>query len=142
VSLIQSPFTNGQALVTARIGITEQRRRQLQAAGAAIPSPVPVTLLVDTGAALTALDEKVIEALALTPTGELEVHLAKTSSKGRRFDVSLLLPAPEGPAMLLHALPVFEGNFRFGVDGFLGRDVLAHCVLVYDGPARRFTLAF
>jgi hypothetical protein len=98
--------------------------------------------MVDTGAPMSAVDEKVIAALAVTPAGETEVHAAIGSGQARRYDVSLILPGSGGQSMLLNAMPILEGKFILGIDGFLGRDVLSHCVLVYDGPASRFTLAF
>jgi len=40
-------------------------------------------------------------------------------------------------------LPVMAGDFRMqNIQGLLGRDVLAHCLLVYDGAGDTFSLAF
>jgi hypothetical protein len=146
VPLIRLPLTAGQPIVPVHIGVSERLKKQLQAAGALVPSPVRMNLIVDTGASLSALDKEMIAPLKLPPSGAVQmrpVSISETISHPTNgYHVSLLLPAPECPALRLDALLVFEGAFRHqGIDGLLGRDVLAHCLFVYDAPAGCFTLA-
>jgi hypothetical protein len=42
------------------------------------------------------------------------------------------------PDLILETLPLQA----FGIEAVIGRDVLASCVLVYDGPAGSATLAY
>ena len=45
--------------------------------------------------------------------------------------------------MLFKALPVYERALgAIGYQALLGRDVLASCGFFYDGPGKRFTLAY
>jgi hypothetical protein len=42
------------------------------------------------------------------------------------------------PELVVDELPLAQ----FGIEAVIGRDVLASCVLVYDGPAGSVTLAY
>lgn len=53
--------------------------------------------------------------------------------------------------MLLHpgltltfgVVPVIASDLSLqGIDALVGRDILARCLFVYDGPANMFSLAF
>jgi hypothetical protein len=60
--------------------------------------------------------------------------------------VSLIIPgpSPNHPAYYLHMLAVVEAQLLLG-QGFhalIGRDVLAHCFMVYNGTTNLFTLAY
>jgi hypothetical protein len=58
------------------------------------------------------------------------------------YDLSLTVLHPTG-SLVIDPIPVVEcqtlsGSFQC----LLGRDLLAHCLFVYDGPSGTFTLAF
>ncbi len=58
------------------------------------------------------------------------------------YDVSLILPHP---AVNYHmgTLPVVGAHLAAqGIQVLLGRDVLAHCVFIYNGPGDSCTLCF
>ena len=60
----------------------------------------------------------------------------------QQFDVSLTILHPD---LSRHhtVVPVIEVNPLNGpFDGLLGRDILADCMLVYQGQVRTFYLAF
>ena len=137
---------DGQPIVTVHIGITAWRRQMLLDMGLHAPDILVLNLLVDTGASITALDQAAIAPLNLAPRDLQDMHTLSTGAKPRaswEYDVSLLLPADGGAPLIKDLLAVLEGKFRhLGIDGVLGRDVLARCLLVYDGPAQRFILAF
>ena len=76
-----------------------------------------------------------LDRSAIVPLG-----LAPTDAVALQFDVSLKLPADEGPPLVLE-LPVQEGEFSGQMySGLLGRDALANCALRID--AKGYTLAF
>ena len=68
---------------------------------------------------------------------------AESPQRFRRFPVSLGMDE-QGIEMLLPSVEVIECVFapEEGIRGLLGRDVLAHCLLVYDGRRQAFSLAF
>ena len=145
--LIHRPLTDGAPIVSVFIGVSGPRQQALIASGLPVPDLVRMELLIDTGASSCLLDQTAIAPLGLVPTGVTTVHTPSTDAAAPHFcnqyDVSLILPAPEGPPLVLEALPILEGAFRHqGIDGLLGRDVLGLCTLVYNAPAGGYTLAY
>lgn len=58
-----------------------------------------------------------------------------------QYDVALYIPA-HGTHKSFTTLPVMEADFSAqNIDGLLGRDVLAQCLLVYSGPDNAFMLS-
>jgi hypothetical protein len=54
---------------------------------------------------------------------------------------------PAGQPHVVHpshlTLPVMEADFSLqGIHALIGRDILAHCYLAYDGRNGRFTLTY
>lgn len=134
-------------MITVRIGVSVPRFNALKSSGLPIPSHVTMRLLIDTGATCVALDQTAIAPLGLAPTGRVAVHTPSTDAAAphycNQYDVLLVLPASESMPLVLEALPILEGTFRHhGIDGLLGRDVLAQCTLIYNAPAGNYTLAY
>jgi hypothetical protein len=147
VPVTNLPFTADQPLIHVIVGVSLRQRNRLVAAGVRVPAATPMKLVVDTGAALSALDPEALAPFGLLPVGEMQVRPVSetgvTSYPANTYHVSMELPAPDGFSMRLGEVLVFENRFRHqGIDGLLGRDVLAHCLLVYNAPAGHFTLAY
>jgi hypothetical protein len=62
------------------------------------------------------------------------------------YDVNLTIPHPFAPAAQQLVIPVLEvaevSLNAHGCDALIGRDVLASCVLIYDGVGNSFTLTY
>jgi hypothetical protein len=123
------------------------RQQALRAANLPVPSPTSGIFLVDTGASTTVVDKSLIAPLGLAPTGAAMCHTPSTGQSAIRFDqydVMLMVPgnAP-GQVWLVEALPVMECDLSAqGILGLIGRDMLNKSLLVYNGPANEFTLAY
>lgn len=132
-------------LVDVHIGVSKPRHDALQKAGQPIPAFVAARLLVDTGASSTCLDCVVVQKLGLIPTGQITVHTPTTGTSGQlvnQYDAALFMQA-HGTHKSFLTLPVMESDFSAqNIDGLLGRDVLAQCLLVYSGPDNAFMLSF
>ena len=91
------------------------------------------------------IDNSIVQALQLTPTGQCDVHTpstGKTAAKVFQYDVGLLLYHTVN-TRFFNTLPVMASDFsQQSIQGLLGRDVLNQCLLVYDGSAATFSLAF
>ncbi|HEV3270748.1 MAG TPA: aspartyl protease family protein [Candidatus Methylacidiphilales bacterium] len=114
-----------------------------------IPSPVTIRVLLDTGAGVTAIDAQVLNQLGITPRGVMPCHTPSTKDGAahnlRVFDVGLgFIHIPNPPASLVfNPIPVVEAHLAHqGIQGLIGRDVLAKCLLTYNGQANTFSLAF
>ncbi len=128
------------------------RRRQ---ARLPIPQPLSVIALLDTGAERTCIDPSVVTRLALPPSqpgfvlapgtpGGLPVFGGSTFGFSSEAGLAILHPVTKPPSnLVVHELEVDELPLAaFGIEAVIGRDVLAACVLVYNGPAGSATLAY
>jgi hypothetical protein len=132
-------------LITVLIGVSGPREDALKKAGMPVPAPIPANLLVDTGASHTCLDPSIIDPLGLTPSGAVGVHTPSTQGSPvmmEQFDVKLIVPH-QTLSRVFPAVAVSKCGLKGqGIDGLLGRDILAHCLLVYNGEVGFYTLAF
>jgi hypothetical protein len=136
----------GGPILSALIAVSEARGHALKGAGQPVPSPVPVTALIDTGASCTCVDPAILAALSLTPTGSVSISTPSTGAmphQADQFDIALLIPAPNGPPLIFQTIPVIASELAIqGIDALIGRDILDQCLLCYNGSAKTFTLAF
>ena len=66
---ITVPLSARGPIIDLAVAISAPRRAAMAEAGLAIPTPVAVKGLVDTGASCTVIDPAVVQELGLTPTG-------------------------------------------------------------------------
>ena len=123
--LIHRPLTDGAPLVSVLIGVSAPRRQALIASGLAVPDPVVMHLLIDTGASCVSLDQTAIAPLGLAPTGRATVHTPSTDAAAPHFcnqyDVSLILPAPRGRRWCWKRCRSWKGRSATkGLTGFWG----------------------
>jgi hypothetical protein len=143
-------LTFGQAgpLVQVSVGVSAPHRDALLAAGRPVPPLVSGTFLIDTGASSTCLDPALVAPLNLTPTGVVPIQTPSTAGTPHpcyQYDVMLAISAARagGTGFFIDALPVLEtGLGGQGIDGLIGRDVLAEWVLIYNGPTNALTLSY
>jgi len=111
-----------------------------------IPEPVTAQFLIDTGASCTCIDPWIIQKLQLTPSGLIDIHTPSTTANNahacHQYDVALTILHP-GINRYFNAVPVVESNLKHhGIDGLMERDVLRHCLFVYNGELNIHTLSF
>ena len=135
-------------LLNAVISISKERTAALTAANQPIPNPVSIRALVDTGASTTCIDPSILQALSLTPTGNIKMvtpSTGKTPVDIDQYDVSIMIPAALNQIPFhLHTIPVACTDLvsSQGFHALIGRDILSHCLLTYNGSMAVFTLAF
>jgi hypothetical protein len=117
----------------------------LREAGRPVPLAVVVPALLDTGAKHTMIDTAIAEELGIEPSGSMIVWTATTGEVGQlrdAFDVGFGWGAPiASPVSGCHRVIASNLGSR-GVRALIGRDLLARCQLVYNGPQDEFTLSF
>ena len=61
-----------------------------------------------------------------------------------QYDVMLIIPGPiAGFGWVIPAIPAMESALASqGIMGLIGRDVLDRAMLIYNGPAGHFSLAY
>lgn len=120
----------------------------LTAEGQPLPNPVVAKLCVDTGASLTAIDTTILTQLALTPRGKVPVHTPSTQGlphQADQYDVGITIHGMVQGIVChtIQTLPVIDGVFKAqGIDGLLGRDVLALARMTYGGPDNWYGISF
>lgn len=120
----------------------------MKLAGLPIPKPVLGRFLIDTGASCTVVDTALIAPLNLPPTGSVAMHTPSTAGSAHtcnQYDVMLFMSSGTAPGSghIVDALPVIEADLKSqGIDGLIGRDVLASCVLVFNGTANTVSLGY
>ena len=141
------PIAAAGPVLTARFTVSEARAAALVAAGMELPHAPAATALLDTGASCTCVDPSILEALGLTPKGEADVLTPSTTEGPERadeYDCGLFIFAETAAnPYIVRNIPVLASPLQQqGIDAIIGRDVLAKCVLVYNGSTSRYTLAF
>jgi hypothetical protein len=130
-------------LVDVKIMMTSSRVEALKRAGKPYAKPMTIVALVDTGASCSCVDRNVIAGLGLGKRGTVSIHTPSTGTgyiDRAQYDACLVLGEGQAGA-LVFTLPVIESEFASqGFLALIGRDVLGSCMLVYDGPASKFTL--
>jgi hypothetical protein len=136
-------------IVEAAILVSVSRREALEKAGQPVPDIQRVYALLDTGASCSAVDQSVLDSLGLTPTGEAEILTPSTGStphKAFTYDVQIGIFAGRPGDMHYISNPIqvtatdlFAGQ---GIHVLIGRDILANCILQYNGADELFTLAY
>jgi hypothetical protein len=136
-------------IVEAAVLVSQSRREALEKAGQAVPEPQRVYALLDTGASCSAVDQSALDALGLTPTGEAEILTPSTGhipQKTSTYDVQIGIFAgrPGDPHYLSAPIEVMASDLFAGqgIHVLIGRDILANCILQYNGADEIFTLAY
>lgn len=142
------PLTQEGPVITAAVTVSTPRRAALLSKGLPVPPARTVRALVDTGASCTCVDPAVLKALGLAPTGSVMVNTPSTGNVPHQvdqYDANIVIFAasnqmPYTPAPLpVVAVELFTQQ---GIHVLIGRDVLAGCVLHYNGSQGVFTLAY
>jgi hypothetical protein len=132
-------------MIDVLIGVTRARASALQMAKFPVPPPVPLRLLIDTGASGTCIEAGLLKPLGLVPKGQVPVQTPSTVLSPMMcdlFEVSVTLVHPLLPFSIETVSIVECPPIGSGIQGLLGRDLLAHCLFVYNGETGTFSLAF
>ncbi len=111
----------------------------LRKSKAALPSPVKIMALIDTGATGTVIQSGIARQLGLNPVGIALINTpSSTNVQCYQYQVTMLFPNNVQVAATAIEAPL-QGQH---IQCLIGRDVLAHGVLVYIGYTNSFTLSF
>lgn len=136
-------------LLNAVVRISEERHNALTASSLPIPKQINIRALIDTGASCTCVDPSVLTSLALSPTGNATINTPSTGNTPisvDQYDVSIIVPGASSnhAPLVFGTIPVICSELLSlqGFHALIGRDILEHCFLSYNGSSGYFTLAF
>ncbi len=128
-------------LVRASFGLSEEHEEYRRGAGEAIPAPLDILALLDTGASMTFLTAGAFARLGVQPTGDVPVQDAGGRHQARPSYIGTLhfLGSGGEEVRVPHSRAVELPDLgRIGA--VIGRDVLSHGRLLYDGREGACTL--
>jgi hypothetical protein len=135
------------ALVEGLLGWSAAGAQQQRLLHLPVAPPIQLMALLDTGAEMTCVDAAVIRQLGLPFGG---VALANLPAHGGLtftvlHDASFTILHPSGKSghhFRVLDVSVLESLAHLGYQALVGRDVLAKCRLLYDGPKNTFGLKY
>lgn len=144
---LSAPILASGAVLEVYVGVSDPRRRTMVRQGRPVPPSVHLSLLVDTGASMTLIDDAIMRSLQLPPTGSARYHTSSTNGVAQhcdQYDVSLVLGGLATPNTLtVDPLAVIGVPFiNHPFDGLLGRDVLSRVQMSWNGPTQVLELVY
>ena len=136
------------ALVQILVGLDMASIQKLRTALRPLPPPIGVRALIDTGAESTCVDPSLVQMLRLPVAGSTFANLPAHGGLkvNMQYDASVTIVHPSGnprDSLVVKRLSVLDVPLAYlGYQALLGRDLLAWCRFVYDGPANKFELAY
>jgi predicted aspartyl protease len=125
-------------LVDIRIVVGTPVEEALKKAGQKAPAPVTANAMIDTGATGSVINPAIVQQLGLQPVGAVNISTPSSASVPcYQYSVRLLFPNNLIFETIATEIPL-KGQ---QIQCLVGRDVLAHCVLVYTGYINQFTLS-
>jgi hypothetical protein len=138
----------GPVLITD-LHVTQSHQDALHNEGRPIPNPVRCKLLLDTGADICMVKHEIAEQAGFRLlNANAPMHGVGVDTTGRRYMGRILFTFPSRISGVAanHTIwldaTIASGNFAPGIadriDGVIGRDVLRHFEMHYNGPAGQF----
>jgi hypothetical protein len=144
---LEVPIGPDGPIIDVRIWVGIAPEKALDLSGRAIPPPISVPGLVDTGAQVTAIRSSIIDWMGITSIGFLEASSSVLGGEARSVPIYPLrmtfgpLGAPDAPKWrAIHAVGVHVVSP--GASVLIGRDLLASCRFTYDGRKDRLMMSY
>ena len=127
--------------LSIEISVHEEYAALLEQEGIEIPQPQIGLALLDTGASITAIDEAVVEALALIPIGVIPVSTPGGQVNQFLYPCRIAFPGTPIPSLNFNQVTGSQLG-GLGIATLIGHDLLRFFLLVYNGFEGSWTLAF
>jgi predicted aspartyl protease len=127
-------------ILQAAVSLDAKRAQILAQGGTQLPSPKIGSMLIDTGASMTSVERTILTSLGIPPVGDCQVKTPSGGELQQIYPCSIEFPGSP--------LPVIPNIFVLGANlaeqniiGLIGRDFLANCLFVFNGPSGAFTIS-
>jgi predicted aspartyl protease len=127
-------------LITVSVGLSTRQASVHKNAGRPVPVAMEMVAIIDTGASGTSISDSLARAMGMWPIGETEIFTAGSAQTTRHPIYEVLIGLPIGPDIDKHRVvgAPLEGH----VQCLIGRDILQHAVLRYNGLKNQYQLEF
>lgn len=126
-------------VVEVQVAVGSAVETALRRTKAAVPLPIPVLAMIDTGASGTVIRQGMAFQLGLNAVGVSYIN-TPSSTNVRCYEYMIRLIFPNNVVAETRAIEApLQGQ---NIQALIGRDVLAHGVLIYIGYTQSFTLSF
>lgn len=126
-------------MVEIRLAVGAALESALKKVNQNVPAPLAAVALIDTGASGTVLQQGIASKLGLHPVGVTLINTpSSTNVRCYQYEVRLIFPNNVIAQTTAIEAPLQGQNIQC----LIGRDVLAHGVLVYIGYVNSFSLSF
>jgi predicted aspartyl protease len=142
---VNLPISPRGPVVVANFGMPRALADQMRAGEKQPPNPVIVEALIDTGAGSTMVDPVILRQLNLNPIDKALVNTASSGGSPVQIDVyEVDVFLHDGSVQKSwQSLRVGAADLsQQGIQALIGRDMLAHCLFVYNGTSGLFAFAF
>lgn len=130
---------SGPLVETLGIAVSTPLEETLRDKSQPIPVPVQVIAMIDTGATGTVIQHGVAGQLGLEPVGIAYINTPSSANvQCNKYAVRLMFAINVVVEAIVIEAPLQGQNIQC----LIGRDVLAHGILIYIGYANQFTLSF
>jgi hypothetical protein len=131
-------------VIDLAVGVGPTWQRQIAAPGAPVPSPITVRALIDPGADISAVHPQILQQLGVGATGRVRLRRPGTGAGFRiawLSDVELAIGSARPGPLWIPTRVAGVAPSTPTVFAIIGRDVLTHCTLFYNGPRDELTLS-
>jgi predicted aspartyl protease len=126
-------------VVDIRVLVGTPVQEVLKKGGGKVPGPIPVKGMIDTGATGSVIQPEVAKQPGLQPIGVVNISTPSSAN----VPCAQYVVRPMFPNNVMVEAIAIEAPLRGQqIQCLVGRDVLAHGVLVYTGYINQFTLSF
>jgi predicted aspartyl protease len=135
--------SDGPAIDLAVV-VSASWQRRLSAREAAVPPPITIRALIDTGSDLSVVHPQILHQLGAQTTGSIRVRrpgagggFSLASMSEVQLSIGGLSPGTPWIPTRVVSLPPSTPTML----ALIGRDVLEHCTLFYNGPRGELSLS-
>ena len=112
----------------------------LTSQGQALPPVATGNALVDTGASCCCVEESLLQRMKLQPVSQINVSSPNGNRLQNVYFARLTFPGSPIPPLELQVVGVQMNQGQ--TISLIGRDLLRHFLLVYNGPMGSYTISF
>jgi hypothetical protein len=145
---IRDTFGSDGCIVRIRVGLTAVEILKRRRLGQVLPAAVELDALIDPGAEVSCVDPAAIRSLSPPAATVIPTNAPSVSGLGfsaeRAVALRILDPQQtQGNNIDFPDTTLTELNLNtVSLQALIGRDLLSHCVFVFDGPAHTFSLTY